>query len=224
MCPRSLASLLLAHGLALGAGSAWAARASGAAPSAATAPAPATEAADDALLRQLIAETAAAQVKAMDPAWQEAQRDCAGLVRFAYKSAFATLRPAKGRAPLFLDHQGRPADFADAEALITKSFVPLGRDDDARRALRSGDLLAFRSERGEGEVVWHLMLALVPAPGTEARVIYHPGEAGARVRTGALSALERKAPREWRPLPDNPEFLGFFRYRPFTPSTNGALP
>lgn len=224
MRPRPLAGLLVALGLALGAASAWAS-----APTAAQdVPAPRGgepgAAGDDTLLRQLIAETAAMQVKAIDPAWQEAQRDCAGLVRFAYKSAFAKLRPAQARAPLFLDHQGRPADFADAEALVTRSFVPLGRGDDARRALRSGDLLAFRSERGEGEVVWHLMLALVPAPGTEARVIYHPGEVGARVRTGALLALERDAPREWRPLPDNPEFLGFFRYRPFTPSTNGALP
>lgn len=224
MRARPLASLGLALGVALGALSAFAEVPAAASDERGAPGGVPGAAADDALLRQLIAETAAQQVKSIDPSWQEAQRDCAGLVRFAYKSAFTRLRPAQTRAPLFLDHQGRPADFADAEALITRSFVPLGRGDEARRALKNGDVLAFRSERGEGEVVWHLMLALVPAPGTEARVIYHPGEAGARVRTGALSALEREAPREWRPLPDNPEFLGFFRYRPFTLSTNGALP
>lgn len=177
----------------------------------------------DALLRQLIAETAAAQVKRVDPAWQEAQRDCAGLVRFAYRAAFARLRPATKGVPLFVDHRGQPADFADAEALVTKSFMPLGRGDDARRALRSGDLLAFRSERGEGEVVWHLMLVVVPAPGTEARVVYHPGEPGARVRTGTLAALLREAPLEWRPTPENIDFLGFFRFRAFIPAADAPL-
>lgn len=176
----------------------------------------------DSLMRQVIAETAAAQVKRIDPGWQEGQRDCAGLVRFAYRSAFAKLRPRQHDVPLFLDHRGAPADFADAETLVTQSFVPLGRNDEARRALRSGDLLAFRSERGDGEVAWHLMLVVVPAPGTEARVVYHPGEPGARVRTGALTALSQDAPLEWRPLPENPAFLGFFRFRAFHPSTNGG--
>ncbi|OGQ26374.1 MAG: hypothetical protein A2138_19720 [Deltaproteobacteria bacterium RBG_16_71_12] len=169
----------------------------------------------DGVVRQLIAEAATAQVKAIDPTWQEAQRDCAGLVRFAYRSAFARLR-ADGKAPpLFTDHHGRKVDFADAETLVTRSFTPLGRGDEARRALRSGDLLAFSGERADGEVVWHLMLAVVPAPGTEARVVYHPGEAGARVRTGTLAALEHDAPFEWRPTPENPSFLGFFRFRDF---------
>ncbi|MCC7075373.1 MAG: DUF1175 family protein [Deltaproteobacteria bacterium] len=167
------------------------------------------------VVRQLIAEVATAQVKSIDPSWQEAQRDCAGLVRFAYRSAVARLSK-DGTAPaLFVDQRGRAVDFADAETLITRNFLPLGRGDEARRALRSGDLLAFRSERADGEVVWHLMLAVVPAPGTGARVVYHPGEPGARVRTGALAALEREAPLEWRPTPNNPSFLGFFRYRDF---------
>lgn len=169
----------------------------------------------DGVVRELIAEAATAQVKTIDPTWQEQQRDCAGLVRFAYRSAFARLR-ADGKTPaLFLDDRGRAVDFADAETLVTRSFVQLGRGADARRALRSGDLLAFRSERGDGEVVWHLMLAVVPAPGVAARVVYHPGEPGARVRTGELAALERDAPLEWRPTPDNPSFLGFFRFRQF---------
>ena len=180
------------------------------------------EEASDSLLRQVIAETAAAQVRRIDPSWSEGQRDCAGLVRFAYRTAYARLRPQGRARPLFQDERGRAADFADAETLVTRNFVPLGRDDDARRALRSGDVLAFRSERGDGEVVWHLMLAVVPAPGTEARVVYHPGEPGARVRTGSLAALTREAPLEWRPTVDNPSFLGFFRFRDFAPSTNGG--
>lgn len=175
--------------------------------------------APDGVVRQLIAEVATAQVKAIDATWQEAQRDCAGLVRFSFRSAFARLQKDGKAPPLFLDHHGRRVDFADAETLVTRSFVPLGRGDQARHALRSGDLLAFRSEHADGEVVWHLMLAVVPAPGTEARVVYHPGEPGARVRTGTLAALERDAPLEWRPTPDNPAFLGFFRFREFSART-----
>lgn len=180
------------------------------------------ESPSDDVLRQLIAEVATAQVKSIDPTWNEAQRDCAGLVRFAYRTAYARLRTAERARPLFLDDHGRPTDFADAETLVTRSFVPLGRGDDARRALRSGDLLAFRAERGDGEVVWHLMLTVVPAPGTEARVVYHPGEPGARVRTGTLAALAREAPLEWRPSPDNPAFLGFFRFRDFVSPAAGG--
>jgi uncharacterized protein YfaT (DUF1175 family) len=179
----------------------------------------AVPAASDALVRQRIAEVALAQLAQLDPAWSEAQRDCAGLVRFAYRSAFATLRPAARGDALFLDDHGRPSAFADAETLVTKSFVPLGRGDDARHALRSGDVLAFRAERADGEVVWHLMLAVVPEPGVEARLVYHPGEPGAALRTGTLAALLRDAPLEWRPSVDNPAFLGFFRYRGFVPAT-----
>ncbi|MGB8932604.1 MAG: DUF1175 family protein, partial [Anaeromyxobacteraceae bacterium] len=53
------------------------------------------------LLRSLIAETAAAQVEAIDPAWEEAQRDCAGLVRFAYRAAYRRLAPERVAAGLF---------------------------------------------------------------------------------------------------------------------------
>ena len=174
------------------------------------------------VVRQLIAEVAIAQVRSIDPAWNEAQRDCAGLVRFAYRTAFTRLRAGARNRPLFIDDYNRPADFADAETLVTRSFVPLGRGDDARHALRSGDLLAFRAERADGEVVWHLMLAVLPAPGTEARVVYHPGEPGARVRTGTLAALAREAPLEWRPSPENPAFLGYFRFRDFAPPAPGG--
>lgn len=205
---RAMATLPLAAALVLAAGAAHAA--------------PADDEPEDGLLRQVIAEVAAAQVKALDPSWQEAQRDCAGLVRFSYRTAFTRLRPETRGQPLFRDDRGRPADFADAEALVTRSFVPLGRGDDARRALRSGDVLAFRSLRGEDDVVWHLMMVLVPAPGTEARVIYHPGEPGSRVRTGTLASLTREAPLEWRPVPENPDFLGFYRFHAFVSSKTGG--
>ena len=42
----------------------------------------------EALVRRLVAETAVAQLQRPDPAWPEPQRDCAGLVRFAYRTAY----------------------------------------------------------------------------------------------------------------------------------------
>jgi uncharacterized protein YfaT (DUF1175 family) len=55
-----------------------------------------------------------------------------------------------------------------------------------------------------------------PAHGS-ALVVYHPGESGAPVRVGQLDELEREAPGAWRPLPENPLFLGFFRLKEWMP-------
>lgn len=170
----------------------------------------------EALLRQAVARTALAQVQRMDPAWSPEQRDCAGLVRFAYRAAFKALRPARLAEPLWTDALGHKVDFADAEALVTGgSFVSLGRGEEARRLLRSGDLVAFRREDAQGEPVFHLMLVVVPEDRAQApaRVVYHPGAKDAAVRTGLLDALAREAPEEWRPVPSNPAFLGFYRFK-----------
>ena len=174
----------------------------------------------EALLRRLVAETAVAQARAIDPAWEERQRDCAGLVRFAYRTAYRQLQPARVAEGLFRDGDGRPAHFADAASLDRWSFAPLGRDERARAALRSGDLAAFaRDDDGGPGLVMHLMLVVAPddpAHG-QALVVYHPGEPGAAVRVGRLDELIRDAPGGWRPVPENPLFLGFYRFKEWTP-------
>ncbi len=169
------------------------------------------------LLRREVARLALAQVRQMDEQWNPAQRDCAGLVRFVYRGAYRHLRPGRLGTPLWLDGAGRPGDFADAETLLTHSFVPLGRDEAARERLRSGDLLAFRQERDAGPL-FHLMLVVRPEDKAHApaRVIYHPGEPGAVVRTGLLPSLLTDAPLEWRPVPQNTAFLGYFRFKEWT--------
>lgn len=166
------------------------------------------------LVRRLVAETAVAQVRRMDPAWEERQRDCAGLVRFAYRRAFARLAPARVAAGLFRDAAGRPAQFADAATLLRTTFAPLGRDELARGALRSGDLAAFARDE-DGVPVYHLMLLVIPDDPAHgpALVVYHPGEKGAAVRLGRLDELARDAPAGWRPVPENPLFLGFYRFK-----------
>jgi uncharacterized protein YfaT (DUF1175 family) len=184
----------------------------------APAPAGARGAPSEALLRRVIAETAAAQVESIDPAWEEAQRDCAGLVRFAYRSAWRKLAPARVEAGLFRDAEGRPAPFSDAATLLRQSFALLGRGAEARASLRAGDLAAFAREE-DGAPVLHLMLVVRaedPAHG-RLQVVYHPGEKGAAVRAGALDALARDAPAGWRPIPENPLFLGFYRWKEWNP-------
>ncbi len=172
----------------------------------------------EALLRRVVAETALAQLSRMDPAWEEAQRDCAGLVRFAYRRAFQRLDPARASLP-FRDAAGAPAHFADAATLLRTSFAFVGRGESARASLRSGDLAAFARQEEPGEQVYHLMIVVVPEDPAHGRalVVYHPGERGAAVRAGLLEDLTREAPHGWRPVPDNPLFLGFYRLKEWSP-------
>lgn len=206
--------------LAAVAASAAAASPATTAPSSAAAAATVTSSVPPALFRRVVADVATAQVKAFDPAWEPAQRDCAGLVRFAYRQAFKTLNPQRLDRPLFVDDTGAGVDFADAATLVRGgSFRLMGRGDDVRSRLQSGDLLVFRQERDDGEM-WHVMMAVVPSSGP-ARVVYHPGppEPGrppAAVRHGLLRELADEAPLAWRPVVDNPAFLGFFRFTEIT--------
>ncbi len=168
------------------------------------------------LLRQVAAETALAQVHSPDSAWEPQQRDCAGLIRFALREAYRRLEPFRLSRPLFIDDTGSPTDFADARTLVTHNLKFLGRSDFSR--LRSGDVLAFRQERPEGEV-WHLMLLVLPREGTfsQARVVYHTGEKNQPVRIGRFESLAREAPLEWQPRSSNSAFIGFFRFKEWLP-------
>jgi uncharacterized protein YfaT (DUF1175 family) len=173
----------------------------------------------ESLVRRVVAETALAQLARPDPAWSESQRDCAGLVRFAYRAAFKRLDPARAASGPFQDAGGNAAHFADAATLLSGSFVFLGRDESARRSLRSGDLVAFARVDEDGAPVHHLMLVVRPddPAGGRTLVVYHPGEKGAAVRSGLLDELVRDAPHGWRAVPENPLFLGFYRLKDWTP-------
>ncbi|MFP2905579.1 DUF1175 family protein, partial [Pyxidicoccus sp. 3LFB2] len=170
------------------------------------------------LLRRFLATVALAQVRSQDPWWHPDQRDCAGLIRFAYRRAYKIGDPVRLNRPLWKDARGQPTDFADAETLLQQNFTLLGRDDATREALRTGDILAFRQEHDSG-TVFHLMLVVRPEDRAHAptRVVYHPGEKGAAVRTGLLHNLATEAPLEWRPVPNNAGFLGFFRFKEWMP-------
>lgn len=180
----------------------------------------ANPASDESLLRLAVATSALEQVAAPSPHWHPEQRDCAGLIRFAYRAAYRKLRPERLSTPLFEDERGRKLDFADAQTLISGSFSFLGRDAPTVDELRSGDVLAFRQPPGDdGAAVFHLMMAVRTRTerSGEVLVVYHPGAPGTSVRVGALSDLVRSAPLEWRPTPDNRAFIGFYRFKEWLP-------
>jgi uncharacterized protein YfaT (DUF1175 family) len=173
----------------------------------------------EALLRQILTETAVRQVEAIDPRWHPEQQDCAGLIRFAYRTAFKTLDPKRIGDGMWRDGRGRRVAFADAETLVSSNFSALGRDYDVVAGLRSGDLLAFRQQRSaDATPMYHLMMIVRPEDRAhdEIHLIYHPGSRGDSVRIGSLSSLLSDAPREWQPIPENRFFLGFFRLREWT--------
>lgn len=178
------------------------------------------------LIGAVAADVASKQVgplERVDGRWHKDQRDCAGLVRFALRQAYRELAPNRLEQPLFVDDQGRPTDFADAQTLITKNFLRLGRQSALAQA-QSGDVLAYRHDRGD-EVVWHLMLVVAPAAGRQLFVVYHPGEKGAEVRSGRVADLTAQAPLEWRPVDENVAFLGVFRFRELSllPAVSSSL-
>ncbi|HTP24561.1 MAG TPA: DUF1175 family protein [Anaeromyxobacteraceae bacterium] len=172
----------------------------------------------EAILRRIVAETALAQLDRIDPAWPDAQHDCAGLVRFAYRTAFKRLDPARAAAGPFRDTSGKSTQFADAATLLASTFALMGRDDATRAQLRSGDLVAFAREGDEGPPIYHLMLVIRsddPAH-RPTLIVYHPGQKSAPVRSGRLDDLLRDAPPGWRAVSDNPLFLGFYRLKEWT--------
>jgi len=173
----------------------------------------------EAILRQIVAETAVAQVDSIDPRWHPDQRDCAGLVRFTYRAAFKTLDPKRVAGGLWRDGRGQRVPFADAETLIASNFSALGRGYDTVTRVKSGDLIAFRQQRSaDAAPMYHIMMVVRPEDRAhdQIHVIYHPGSRGEAVRMGSLSSLLRDAPREWQPIPENPFFLGFFRLTEWT--------
>lgn len=172
------------------------------------------------LLRELVAKVALRQARTPDDAWEKPQRDCAGLIRYAYHNAFRALAPSRLEGGLWRDAHGQKTPFADAETLLSSgNFVALGRGAAAEASLRSGDLLAFVQPSATAEPVYHLMLVVRPQDAAQAPtlVVYHPGPGAPSVRSGTLRALRADAPLEWRPSEENSAFLGYFRFKEWIP-------
>jgi len=170
------------------------------------------------------------------PAWEPAQRDCAGLLRFAFREAWGPHTeawrdrvgfsgpavagdPAPGAAGpwryAFPTPDGwRP--FARGTYLRTLACVPLGRD---LALAQPGDLLFF-ARGGARAQPDHAMAFVRPDLDGQPMLLYHTGpeRTGGTVNEGELrrvrlDELLHHPDAEFRPLMENPAFLGLYRWK-----------
>jgi len=161
--------------------------------------------------------------------------DCAGLVRHALREALRAhsaewlrrmsipgmptypdvRRPPAARdgaLPLFRIGDGRYAEFADARTIVRHNARLVDRD---LAAARPGDLLYFHQDRGS--VPDHLMVYVGPSVFDDTArdwIVYHTGPEGSnagKVRKVRAADLARHPAPRWRPVRENPSFVGVFR-------------
>jgi hypothetical protein len=113
------------------------------------------------------------------------------------------------------------AQFADAKTLVERNTFLIGRD---LRQAQPGDLLFFR--QFEQSSPWHSMIVVrfdsngdLTESGGQAGVIYHTGPIGhgadqkpGEIRKVAIDELLNHPKAEWRPVANNPNFLGIYRW------------
>ena len=201
-----------------------------------------TDPADQAAFRRwftLIAEYQAIRPRAELPA---EITDCASLLRYSYREALkrhndswflatgieVLAPPGEIRAWRYPDTplgvalfrvkpgafeaadltNGAFAQFADARTLVERNAYLVSRD--AQEA-QPGDLLFFR-QFGQSSP-WHSMI--VAESGEQSRVVYHTGpnhKAPGELRRVLLSELLNHPQPQWRPVAQNPNFLGVYRW------------
>jgi len=181
--------------------------------------------------------------------WNTEQRDCAGLVRFAWRESLRKhdrawyKRMGEDYDPIASDvsvdltseplreklfrtmpgnystrdiSEGRFSEFADAQTLKMFNTAFVGRD---RQQAQPGDLLFFHQPWVQ-KFPYHVMLFLgeprFASDNARDWVVYHTGaspqDAG-EVKKVRLSVLDQHPNKRWRPLPNNPNFLGFYRLK-----------
>jgi uncharacterized protein len=107
---------------------------------------------------------------------------------------------------------GAFAQFADAESLRRYNTHFVSRQ---LSAARPGDLLFFRQEGHR--MPFHTMIYLGRSSFTDGNdwLIYHTGPSDGRpgeIRRVAVRELQQHREFSWRPLPQNPAFLGVYRW------------
>ena len=192
-------------------------------------------------LREVATNVALLQARKLSPLWEPKQRDCAGLIRFAYRTALEprdAVRTAKLGIPAKLKlpavsaqarqtlpaypqiwqtglDKGQPryGHFADAETLVGYNFRLKSRD---LAAAQSGDLLVYQKPLINDEP-YHLMLFV--AGRAENLVVYHNGAQGdeAQVRVVSVAELLHAPDPVWIPRPENPYFLGVYEWNRLRP-------
>jgi uncharacterized protein YfaT (DUF1175 family) len=111
---------------------------------------------------------------------------------------------------------GKFSEFADARTLKNHNVTFIGRD---RRQARRGDLLFFHQPWVQ-KFPYHVMIFIgVPRHDGEGAgdwVVYHTGSSPndrGEVKKLRLAVLDHHPDRRWRPVMNNPNFLGFYRIK-----------
>jgi uncharacterized protein len=203
--------------------------------------------------RRWFAYIAEMQFYKLSGAWNEDQRDCAGLVRFAWREAlrghdriwfqsmssggegYEAIAPdVKAydlkRSPLgeklfradFGSFQesdlvnNKFSDFADARTLKNHNAMFISRD---RRQVERGDLLFFHQPWVQ-KFPYHVMIFIGDArhngEGADDWVVYHTGSSPidkGEVKKVRLATLDHHPDRRWRPVANNPNFIGYYRLK-----------
>ena len=176
------------------------------------------------------------QLEGPSPAWEPAQRDCAGLLRFAFREAWGPHTeawrdhlgyagsPVAGDPHASLAGPWRRAfptpegwrPFAKGTYLRELACVKLGRD---LAEARPGDLIFF-ARGGARSQPDHAMAFVRSDEGGQPVLMYHTGpettggtKAEGEVRRVRLEDLLHHPDVEFRPLPENPAFLGLYRWK-----------
>ncbi len=162
-------------------------------------------------------------LKAHDDVWTTSARlplipafDSPGKYAYPYTPLGANLfRTAAGPfRPADLSN-GSFAQFADAKTLWRNNTYLVSQD--LSRA-EPGDLLFYRQIHTPARETYHSMIYLGRSqiqPGPQLYVIYHTGPQNAsagEMRRLTLEELRRFPEPEWRPDPENPSFLGVYRW------------
>ena len=196
-----------------------------------------------ALFRSRFVACARSELLEADPRWEESQRDCAGLVRFAYREAlrkmpsrswermagrrpfdsWGRLRFAFPRIPFLGEKPFRilPGEFRPGGEEAFSSFADaehlLVHNVDfissSERAAQPGDLLFFLHPQNRDQP-YHVMIYFREAG--EGWLVYHTGSTAGgagRLKQIPLSRLEQHPDPSWHPRPNNESFLGFYRFK-----------
>lgn len=164
----------------------------------------------------LVRHAAREALREHTPEWQRRLAIPGGHVRAEPRARLASVG---GLLPIFRIDDEQPAtyaEFADARTILRLNARLVSRD---AAAARDGDLLAFL-QPGQ-RLPEHLMVFVGRSAFEPARadwVVYHTGPdvaAGTpgEMRKATLADLRRHPAPRWRPVPDNPAFLGVYRLR-----------
>lgn len=160
---------------------------------------------DQSFYKMNIIRVALEQSERPSPNWEPQQRDCAGFVRFVYKTAL------NAKDPLWSSWQeGERIPYANAELLVAKNFSKISNSPDP--TMKTGDILVYRRDGQKKEDQWHLMMVMEsPWQQDKWLVTYHNG---AHDETGGVKKLWMNdlMDSEWQPTKENKNFVGVYRW------------